>query len=506
MELFLGLFIIFFILSGYLGYMLLKSKKDLEISKSKSTDEVEALNIKNSEQENIMQEQSKKISFISGELDKLSKYKAIVNAEAEADKILYNAQTESFDIKILAEKNLNEAFIKSQKIINDAELEANKFTDILNEAKQKTNEFVKTELAMRNIIKGYGHDYLIPNISVLDNLAEQYSWAQAGEELKNARAFTRSLVKNKKAATCEYVDTDKYNTAIKFVTDAFNGKVDSALSKVKYDNYGTIKQQIEDAFNVVIETGRAFRNARVTEEYLNARLEELKWAVATNELKKNEQEEQRAIKEQMREEERAQKEIQKAIELAEKEEKMLKKAMEEARKQIETATQEERLAFELKLQELQEKLLIAEDKNKRALSMAQQTRSGHVYIISNIGSFGENIYKIGMTRRLEPKDRVTELGDASVPFSFDIHAMIYSSDAPGLEKTLHKKFANNQVNRVNPRKEFFDVSLSDIKNTVNEMGIEAHWTITAEAKEYYESKAMKEPLKFIEDQYSEEDM
>lgn len=138
--------------------------------------------------------------------------------------------------------------------------------------------------------------------------------------------------------------------------------------------------------------------------------------------------------------------------------------------------------------------------------MAQQTRSGHVYIISNIGSFGENIYKIGMTRRLEPKDRVTELGDASVPFSFDIHAMIYSTDAPTLEKTLHKKFVNNQVNKINPRKEFFDVTLTDIRKTIEEMEIEAHWTITAEAKEYYESKAMIKPLAFIEEQYEEENL
>ena len=138
--------------------------------------------------------------------------------------------------------------------------------------------------------------------------------------------------------------------------------------------------------------------------------------------------------------------------------------------------------------------------------MAQQTKRGHVYIISNIGAFGDNVYKIGMTRRLEPKDRVTELGDASVPFSFDIHAMIYSIDAPTLEKTLHKKFINNQVNKVNPRKEFFDVTLSDIRNIIDEMGIEAHWTMTAEAKEYYESKAMVKPLEFVEEEYQEDDL
>lgn len=531
---------IFFIRKWY------KLKKEFENFEKTKSDEITTLNSQISGQENLINDltnkqysQEKKILNLSGELETLSKYKGVADADTEAKRILEDAQNIADESNRNSEENLKEAIEKAQRIvyvareeakvktettdksvqqkldaaienaeriINDAQTKAKEIAGSALEAKEKAEEYVKTEKAMRNIIKGYGHKYLIPNISVLDDLAEEFSWAEAGERLKSARAFTRTLVIDKKAAVCDYVDTEKYNTAIKFVTDAFNGKVDSALSKVKYDNYGTIKQQIEDAYNVVIETGRAFRNARITELYFNARLDELKWAVATNELKKIEQDEQRRIKELMREEERAQREIQKAIDTAEKEEKILKKAMEEARKQIESANEEERLKFETKLQDLQDKLTAAEEKNKRALSMAQQTRSGHVYIISNIGSFGENVYKIGMTRRLEPKDRVTELGDASVPFSFDIHAMIYSTDAPTLEKTLHKKFVNNQVNKINPRKEFFDVTLADIRKIIEEMEIEAHWTMTAEAKEYYESKAMVKHLAFVEEEYQEEDL
>jgi len=121
--------------------------------------------------------------------------------------------------------------------------------------------------------------------------------------------------------------------------------------------------------------------------------------------------------------------------------------------------------------------------------MAQQTKQGHVYVISNVGSFGENIFKIGLTRRLEPLDRVKELGDASVPFSFDVHAMIHSEDAPKLEKDLHKIFELQQVNKVNSRKEFFNVAISDIKEKVNTFrnNAEVHWTMKAEAFEYRES-------------------
>jgi hypothetical protein len=112
--------------------------------------------------------------------------------------------------------------------------------------------------------------------------------------------------------------------------------------------------------------------------------------------------------------------------------------------------------------------------------MAQQTRKGHVYIISNIGSFGKKIYKIGLTRRLDPFDRVKELGDASVPFLFDVHAMIYVEDAPALESALHRKFTTHRVNAVNMRKEFFNIDLLSIKKAVEEIaGFEAEFKMTS---------------------------
>jgi hypothetical protein len=126
--------------------------------------------------------------------------------------------------------------------------------------------------------------------------------------------------------------------------------------------------------------------------------------------------------------------------------------------------------------------------------MAQQTKRGHVYIISNIGSFGENVYKIGMTRRLEPTDRVKELGDASVPFKFDIHAMIYSDEAPRLENELHKAFNNKKVNMLNNRKEFFNVTIDEIEQKTREIGLDAEFSRLPEAMEYKESLAILDKL------------
>ena len=120
--------------------------------------------------------------------------------------------------------------------------------------------------------------------------------------------------------------------------------------------------------------------------------------------------------------------------------------------------------------------------------MAQMTKVGHIYVISNIGAFGEDVVKIGMTRRLDPLDRVRELGDASVPFHFDVHAIIYSENAPQLENELHKKFNDRRLNRINNRKEFFKASLEEIEVFVKEhAGAEIEFTKVAEAREYRET-------------------
>lgn len=395
------------------------------------------------------------------------------NANSRADELISNAND------------------NAMKIVADAESRAKEIAGSAYEAKEFAETYQAVAKSMKNKIEGYGDEWIVPNRSVLDELAENYEFTDAGRELQKARELTKSLIKTSKAASCDYVEPNRRNTAIKFVLDAFNGKVDSTLSKIKHNNYGKLSQEIKDAFQLVNYNGSAFRSAKITDIYLQARLNELKWGVAVNEIMLEEKEEQRRIKEQLREEEKARREYERAIKEAEKEEKAIQQAIDKATKELMLAGEEQRLALEQKLAELQIKFEEAEAKNQRAISMAQQTRSGHVYVISNIGSFGEDVYKIGMTRRLEPLDRVRELGDASVPFAFDVHAMIYSDDAPSLENHLHKVFNEKQVNKVNSRKEFFNVGIKDIKSTVANMNIDAHWTMFADAKEYRESLAIE---------------
>lgn len=443
----------------------------------------------------------------------LEKYQGIADAEAKAKDILGEAADTLSQAKQDAARERQEANQAAKARVEQAELrlaaaglEADK---IIAAAKQRAEavagdayaamgrakEFSDTAQAMKNIIEGYGDAYIVPTYSLLDDLADEFGYAEAGKELKLARETTRSLVKAERAATCEYVEANRKETAIRFVVDAFNGKVDSILSRSKADNRGKLEQEIRDAFSMVNYNGAAFRNARISDEYLAARLNELKWAATANALKEQEREEQRELREQMREEEKARKEYERAIKEAAREEELIRKAMEKMQQQVAAASDAQKAEYEAKLRELETKLQAAEEKNQRVLSMAQQTRTGHVYVISNIGSFGEEVFKIGMTRRLEPLERVRELGDASVPFEFDIHAMIFSDDAPHLEKTLHRHFLRQQMNKVNPRKEFFRLSLGQIRKELEGLGVETHWTMTAAAHDYRETLRIEQQIR-----------
>lgn len=458
----------------------------------------------------------------------LSKYQNIIDVKIECEYLLKKAQKDyeklrekghqelseaqenakesRRTIKELTEKKQREiellyenAVRESKRIIDNAENKAETIGGDAYRSLREANEIADRIQAMKNVIEGYGNEYLVPSYTLLDQLAEDFSHKDAGENLKKLRQNNKMMIINRQAGICEYMDNERQKTAVDFVIDAYNGKVDSILSTVKKDNYGILKQKIEDAFQLVNFNGKAFRNARISEIYHHARLEELKWAVVTQELRAAELEEQREIREQIREEEKARKEFEKAIKDAEKEELILKRLIEKAEAQVSRANEEQKALFQQKLEELQGKLEQAEEKNQRAISMAQQTKTGNVYVISNIGSFGEHVYKIGMTRRLEPLDRVRELGDASVPFEFDVHAMIYSDDAPALERQLHKKFLKNQLNKINPRKEFFRLNLSDLKNHLENIGISCKWTLLAEAKQYRETLKLEEEMKTDKD-------
>jgi exonuclease VII large subunit len=209
-----------------------------------------------------------------------------------------------------------------------------------------------------------------------------------------------------------------------------------------------------------------------------------------------EREEQARIKAQIREEQRLEREIEQELKRLERERAAIKAALEKALAETKDKHSEE-------IERLRSRLAEVEENAKRAISQAQMTKSGHVYVISNIGSFGKGVYKIGMTRRLEPNERVRELSGASVPFPFDVHMMISSDNAPAMENALHHAMHKARLNRVNPRKEFFRGDIESIRQVVEEHHGQVDYVADPEALEYRQSISMSdEDSEYIESVYN----
>jgi hypothetical protein len=383
--------------------------------------------------------------------------------------------------------------------------------------------------ALRNTVEGYGSRYVVPPRSLLDQLAAEAAHSPPGQKLKEARELSRRLVRQGKAAQSDDLSEERARVSMNFTIDAFNGKVDAILAAAKGDNIGTLRQKLDDAFFLINEHGAAFHNVRITEAYRDARMAELRWAVKVQLVRQEEREQQRLVKERMREEAKAQREfdraqrealareeaiereramIESARAAAEREQRALfeerlreelarsaeserAKVEAEFRARMDTQQAEARAEYEARLADADARLAEALAARERAKSMAQQTKRGTVYVISNVGAFGDSIFKIGQTRRLDPMERIWELGDASVPFDFDVHALITTDDAPRLEGALHEHFVLAQVNKMNWRKEFFRVELGEIRRVVEDMGLEAQWTMTANAQQFRETQALE---------------
>lgn len=285
---------------------------------------------------------------------------------------------------------------------------------------------------------------------------------------------------------------------LRLMLRAFNGECDSFIARVNYRNVEAMKKRITSSYDQINQLAQTW-HCSISDAYLKNRVSELELVYEYEEAKQKEKEEQARIREQMREEEQAAKEAERARQQADKEEQRYQALLERAQGEAASASETEKESLNARIQELQKRIAEIEEK-KRAMSQAMLTKLGHVYIISNVGSFGDNVYKIGMTRRLEPMDRVKELGDASVPFPFDVHALIRTSDAPRLENALHKHFSHRRLNLENERKEFFHVTIEEIRNELetlkDQLGLESELRLTllAEAKEYRMSQAKRKHL------------
>jgi len=441
------------------------------------------------------------------------RFKNVTDIESEVlkeNKKLEEIRTKISDIDT-DYKNRREMYEKTLtdfKNLSDIQLQITLGKQKLNEIQVKTNEVA---LDYKN--KRAFYEKLLSEINSLEEDLEIISYGiykphfdfSTSEEYQKRmlsnQQHQKQLIKDREAAMCSkewVVEGDKKKGAemiarnVKLALRAFNGECDAAILKVKWNNITKMEERIEKAYETINKLVAPLE-IRISNKYFSSKLEELHLAYEYQEKLYQEKEEQRLIKEQIREEEKARKEAEAALKATENEEKQYQKALADARKEIENAKGEELAQLTNKIASLERQLEEVQEK-ERAISQAQITKSGHIYVISNIGSFGEYVYKIGMTRRLEPMDRVRELGDASVPFEFDVHALIYSENAPELESKLHRLFDDKRVNLVNNKKEFFNVTLQEIEKAVKESHGDIEFTQIAEAKQYRETMAMRQKV------------
>ena len=323
------------------------------------------------------------------------------------------------------------------------------------------------------------------------------------DKLAVVREQQKTMIKNNTAAT--FPANFTYNNSLaqgkKLVADnvkqilrAFNNECEAIIDKVKFNNVEAIRKRIIKSCEDLNKLNSKMLIS-ITPSYLDLKLQEMNLCYEYAIKKQEEKEEQKRIREEQREAQKLQKEIEEARRTSEKERIHYRNALHRLEIQMQSANEVERAILEERRLEMEQQLNNIEEEIRKIDYREANQRAGYVYVISNIGSFGENIYKIGMTRRLEPMDRVDELGDASVPFTFDVHAMIFSDDAPALEAALHRAFDDRKVNMVNTRREFFHVTLEEIEAVVKKnFDRTVEFTKIPNAEQYRESQMMRRQL------------
>lgn len=305
--------------------------------------------------------------------------------------------------------------------------------------------------------------------------------------------------------------TTKANRAIyELMVIALRSELQNILSNLKYDKLDTAINQVKAMtakYLTIAGDGNQNIAGTLTKfigevEYLfiNAVKIEYNYYVKREQAKQ----EQAELREQQKQEREERKALEQERKRVESEEAKYQNELAKTKAKLAEANAEEMEALKKRILDLESSLSSVATKKEEIANLAKG-KAGYVYIISNVGSFGENVFKIGMTRRYDPEERVNELGSASVPFKFDVHSFIFSKDAVALEAALHQKFDDRRVNKVNLRKEFFRVSLDELENAVHEIDPTAEFRRVVPAEEYNQSLSSNESYTSTESDDSDDD-
>ncbi|MGI3747117.1 MAG: DUF4041 domain-containing protein [Janthinobacterium lividum] len=431
----------------------------------------------------------------------------VSQAHGQAAKIISDAQ-DSYNRKasecLQLEETSNDKVKKAES--DNVELLLNK-----NTIEEEINILRKEYFDKKTI-----YDLLAEEIAIFD---ERLAFAELGvyephfdftdseeykAEIEEIREIQKRFITAKRAAICETdwtVDGSKSkgetltNRNIKMTLRAFNSECDATISNARWNNINAMVKRMTYAREQIDKLNKS-TNIHITNEYFDSKLMELR---LTHEYREKIKEERDVRAEASRAEREEKRFLQDMLE-AEKEEAKYQKLLDKATFEASRSHGAQQEAYLENIKVLEQALAEAHTKVARAQAMAEMTKSGWIYIISNIGSFGPEIIKIGLTRRLDPLDRVRELGSASVPFTFDVHAIIYSDSAPTLERALHIEFDQYRVNAKNSRKEFFRVPLAEVEKAVKKLAPESTFFQDIEAQEFQETLALRNSKLMIETQ------
>lgn len=449
-------------------------KNELTILKEKSETEIQTLNQTISE---LKEKSESEIQALNQTITELN------------EKLLPEHNTiEVLEAKILALKEQETA--KTEKLNKLSE----KLKKINNDITENKKELIELD-----------DEILFQSYSLFKPMYDFSSSEVYKLQLDSIREQQKAMIKDKSAVDFFdgwTVDGSKSkgrkmtNDNIKMILRCFNTDCENAIDRVKYNNIDSMRNRIKKSYETLNKLNEV-NQISIRPSFLELKMSELQVAVEYALKKQDEKEEQKRIRQELREQAKLQKELEEARKNIVKEQQHYSNALTKLNTQLESDLSEEQKNNLLeKKQEVEEQLQKLQKSLENVDYRAANQKAGYVYIISNIGAFGENVYKIGMTRRLEPMDRVDELGDASVPFNFDVHAMIFSEDAPKLEAALHKAFEDKKLNMINTRREFFHVTLDEIEQVVKEnYDKTVEFVKTPPAEQYRRSKAILEDIK-----------
>lgn len=436
-----------------------------------------------------------------GDLFKAKKCQELTARVAELEAMITPEMQDLARINALisdANDELSRIQEENKKKVAEAEAELSRIRDSILKARADL-ESAKGELIETN------EEVLIQSFGLYKPRFAFSTSTDYKDRLATIRQEQREMIKsgNAAAGNTQWTVNGNASKGRKMVKDmqkllirAFNSECDDCIEHVKFNNIEAAEKRICASRDAISKLGDIM-NIRITERYYDLKIRELYLAFEYQQKKQEEKEQLRQLRAEERERAKLEKEIEEARKKIQKEQKHYSNALKKIEEQLASATEESDIAaLNAKKTELEEQLAELSKATEQIDYRAANQKAGYVYIISNIGAFGEGVYKIGMTRRLEPMDRIDELGDASVPFDFDIHALIFSEDAPALEAALHRAFEDRKLNMVNTRREFFRVSLDEIKQVVCEnYDKTVEFTDIPAAEQYRESVLMKQALK-----------